>query len=151
MGVEIRNAHSSDTSAIARLIGELVEGLEETSPTTETYVRQYMSSPTSTILLAEDGGSVVGLLSYSIRPDLYHAGPTCLIEELVVLPSARDKGIGSMLMDRLISVLRETGCIEVSVSTMPDNQGAIRFYRRHGLVDQAVLLEKHLAHKRPRR
>lgn len=34
------------------------------------------------------------------------------------------------------------------MSTMPGNKRAIRFYRRHGLVDQAVLLEKHLAHKR---
>ncbi len=32
---------------------------------------------------------------------------------------------------------------EVSVTTMPDNQGAIRFYKRHGLVDEAVFLEKH--------
>jgi ribosomal protein S18 acetylase RimI-like enzyme len=27
---------------------------------------------------------------------------------------------------------------------MPNNQGAIRFYKKHGLVDEAVLLERHL-------
>ena len=144
MAVEIRNARLSDASAIAQLVAELAEGLGEKSPITEAYVRLYLSSPTSTILLALDRDDVVGLLSCSIRPDLYHAGPTCLIEELVVMPSARDKGIGSMLMDRLSSVLGEIGCVEVSVSTMPDNHGAIRFYRRHGLADQAILLEKHL-------
>jgi ribosomal protein S18 acetylase RimI-like enzyme len=26
---------------------------------------------------------------------------------------------------------------------LPDNQGAIRFYRSHGLVDEAIHLEKH--------
>jgi hypothetical protein len=28
---------------------------------------------------------------------------------------------------------------------MPDNAGAIRFYKAHGMLDEAVLLEKHFA------
>jgi hypothetical protein len=35
-------------------------------------------------------------------------------------------------------------CAEVSVSTMPDNQEAIRFYNKLGLVDEAIFLERHL-------
>jgi ribosomal protein S18 acetylase RimI-like enzyme len=35
------------------------------------------------------------------------------------------------------------GCAEVSVSTLSDNEDAQRFYRSHGLVDEAVFLEKH--------
>ena len=38
----------------------------------------------------------------------------------------------------------QAGCAEVSVSTMAGNEGAIRFYRAHGMVDEAVLLERHL-------
>jgi ribosomal protein S18 acetylase RimI-like enzyme len=37
-----------------------------------------------------------------------------------------------------------SGWAEVSVGVMTDNFRAQEFYRRHGLVDEALLLEKHL-------
>jgi ribosomal protein S18 acetylase RimI-like enzyme len=79
-----------------------------------------------------------------IRPNLYHAANSALIEELVVRESARGRGVGGALMSELLRRLSAQGCAEVSVTTMPDNDGAIRFYRSHGLVDEAVFLEKHL-------
>jgi len=41
--------------------------------------------------------------------------------------------------------MESLGCAEVSVSTMPDNVDALQFYKAHGLVDEAILLEKHLS------
>jgi ribosomal protein S18 acetylase RimI-like enzyme len=66
-----------------------------------------------------------------------------LIEELVVSANWRGHGIGSALMNALLRHLRKQGCAEVSVTTMPDNAGAIRFYQSHGLTDEALYLEKH--------
>jgi len=96
------------------------------------------------MLVAEQAGSTIGLLSYSIRPDLYHAAPTALIEELVVSASIRSQGVGSALFQAAEDYLREAGCVEISVSVMPDNLRAIKFYRLHGLTDEVVYLEKHL-------
>jgi ribosomal protein S18 acetylase RimI-like enzyme len=52
--------------------------------------------------------------------------------------------VGSALLEELFRGLARLGVVEVSVSTMPDNQRARRFYQAHGLVDEAVFLERHL-------
>ena len=142
--VQIRSARLSDVGAIVRLIQELAASLGEQSPITPGYAQNYLSYPDRGILLAERAGNIIGLLSYSIRPDLYHAGPTALIEELVVNSATRGQGIGSALLQAAEDHLRAAGCVEISVSVMPDNQRAIKFYRLHGMIDEAVYLEKHL-------
>jgi len=144
MSITVRQATPTDAHAIVELIGELARTLGGTSPIAQDYVGEYMAFPGNSILLAEEGGRVAGLLSYSLRPNLYHAANSALIEELVVRESARGRGVGSALMSELLRRLPCQRCAEVSVTTMPDNDGAIRFYRSHGLVDEAMFLEKHL-------
>lgn len=140
----MREAESGDAPQIMDLVRELAISNDEASPITESYVDEFLSFPGCGALLAEEGGEVVGMLSYSVRPNLYHTGDTALIEELIVSGRSRGKGIGSALVHEMIALAQVLGCKEVSVSTMPDNAGAISFYRKHGLVDEAVLLEKHL-------
>ncbi len=141
----IREASARDSSVIVQLIRELAAAGGGESQVTEAYVEQYLSSPTSHALLAEMDDRVVGLLSYSIRPDLYHAANACLIEEFVVHEAVRGRGVGGALLTELLSRLDAAGVAEVSVAAMPDNQGAIRFYRAWGLTEEAVFLEKHFS------
>jgi ribosomal protein S18 acetylase RimI-like enzyme len=141
--MEIRAATRADAPAIVDLVRSQALADGETSPLTEDYVSYYLSTPTSGILLAVDNDRVAGLLSYSARPDLYHAGECYLIEELVVVEEKRSQGIGGLLIERLLADARQKGCAEVAVGVMPDNIRAQEFYRRHGLVDEAMLLERH--------
>ncbi len=143
MQATIRSAKPEDTSAVVALVTEMAVEDGETTDLAQAYAAEFLRSTGCGALLAEVDGRPVGLLSYTIRPDLYHAGPTCLIQELVVTSTLRGQGVGSALLEALISQMRAEGMQEVSVSTMPDNHGAIAFYRRHGLTDEAVLLEKH--------
>ena len=142
--IPIRLAESADAAQIVRLMQELAESLSEHSPIDVDYAQKYLSYPDRGILLADQAGAVIGLLSYSIRPDLYHAAPTALIEELVVSAAARGLGVGSTLINAAETLLREAGCVEISVTTLPENLRAIEFYRAHGLTDEAAYLEKHL-------
>jgi ribosomal protein S18 acetylase RimI-like enzyme len=64
-----------------------------------------------------------------------------MIEELVVQAGCRSRGVGSMLVKALVAEARTRCCAEVAVSTMPANQGAVRFYTHLGFVDEALLLE----------
>ena len=89
------------------------------------------------------GEEVLGLVSFSFRPSLYHAADTCLVDELVVQPHARSKGIGALLLDEAIRLAGDHGCAEISLSVMASNAEALRFYRRHGFEDEALLLEHH--------
>ncbi|HVP58511.1 MAG TPA: GNAT family N-acetyltransferase [bacterium] len=141
--IGVRDAEPQDASVIAGLISHLAAAMGEASPVTEAYVAKYLASPGSRALLAEVGGKAVGLLTYSVRPDLYHAATTCLIEELVVVETMRGQGVGTALLEELFSRLTALGCAEVSVTTLPDNADAIKFYKDHGLTDEAIFLEKH--------
>lgn len=140
----MREAESGDAPQIMDLIRELAISSDGTSSVNESYVEEFLGYPGCGALLAEEDGEVVGMLSYTVRPNLYHAGDTARIEELVVSGRTRGKGIGSALVTEFIGLAEALGCLEVSVTTMPDNASAVRFYKKHGLIDEAVLLEKHL-------
>lgn len=144
-GICVREARPADAASIVSLVQELASRLGEQSPLSEAYVLEYLSLPGNYILLAQDAGRVIGLLSYSMRPNLYHAGYSCLVEELVVQASQRNRGVGSVLLRYLIRKMEAWGAEEISVSVMPDNSEALDFYRRHGMLDEAVFLEKHLS------
>jgi ribosomal protein S18 acetylase RimI-like enzyme len=147
-GLVIRQANEADAKAIVTLIGQLAGAISETSTLvsalTAEYVCAYLRHPGCAVLLAERDGAVLGLLSLTMRPNLYHAADCCLIEEFIVDQGARSQGIGGALVKEAIRRAGAQGCAEISVSTMPDNTGAARFYRAHGLTDEALLLERHL-------
>jgi GNAT superfamily N-acetyltransferase len=142
--LSLREATSVDAPSIARLIRTLARAMDVVSPVDEAYVREYIASPGSGILVADDGGQVVGLLGYSLRPSLVHAGRSCVIEELVVDQTTQRQGIGARLVEDLLRRAAGWGCVEVSVSTLAGERGAIEFYKARGFSDDAVLLEKHL-------
>lgn len=136
----VREATVADSHSVVELIRQLGDDAE----VTEDYVRYYLSGKDRQILLAQRGGIVQGLLSYSLRADLYHAGNSVLIEELVVDVECRGEGIGGALINALFERLAALDCKEVCLAVMPDNEDAIRFYKAHGLMEEALFLEKHL-------
>jgi ribosomal protein S18 acetylase RimI-like enzyme len=137
--IVVRKAQAEDAEVVVGLIKQLGSD----SSITAAYVSSYLEGTNNKILLAERQGRVDGLLSYSVRPDLFHAGNSMLIEELVVDENFRGEGVGSLLINALMERLKELDCREVCLAVMPDNEPAIRFYRSHGLVEQALFLEKH--------
>ena len=143
MDIILREAELKDAPSVVQLIAELAATENEHSLITAAYVESYLASPVSSILLAEVRQRVVGLLSYSVRPDLHHAGDSCLIEELIVTADVRGQGVGRALLTELLSRLATRGCTEVSVAATPTNHQAIKFYQSHGLTDESLFLEKH--------
>lgn len=146
--ISVRFARSEDAAAVASLIRLLALSLEEVSPLGDKYTREYLNSPGAGVLVAEAEGRVAGVLSYTLRPNLYHAAQSLMIEELIVAESWRKRGIGGRLLDTIVDLARREGCAEVSVSTTTSNVGALALYRRHGFRDEAVLLERHLEKSR---
>jgi ribosomal protein S18 acetylase RimI-like enzyme len=143
MPVTIRQAGPGDEAAIVRLTQEMAAGEDDVSPVDEHYARHFLASPAGDVLLAEDGGEAVGLLSYALVPGLYHAADSGLIELLIVTGARRGEGIGSRLVETALRVLEEAGCAEASVSTGEGNEAAQKVYRDAGLTESSLLLEKH--------
>ena len=92
--ITVREATSQDTATIVQLIVDLAAMIGERTSLSEAYVEEYLQFPGSKALLGEVDGQVAGLISYTLHPNLYHAGETCLIEELVVCQEARGQGVG---------------------------------------------------------
>ena len=144
--MRIRQATIEDSAVIAQLMTRLMEasGHEDRQVSPEQIkenLQKKADSDAYQVLLAEDKGQVLGLLSLSFRHTLFHPAPTALIDELVVERGHRGRGIGQQLMAEAIERCRAAGCYEIEVSTERSNEAAQEFYRRHGFSHEAVLFE----------
>ena len=88
-------------------------------------VKHFLDIVGNVILLAEVDEQVVGLLSYTVSFDLWHAGDCCYIRELIISGGNRQQGLGGLLLQEVIRRAERNHWMEVSVSTMPDNHPAI--------------------------
>src|SRR5215470_12872666 len=69
---------------------------------------------------------------------------------IAVVPNARGKGVGGMLLDALVERAREEGFEAISLSVDKRNSGAIALYRQHGFeqvgeTDDSLTLQAKLA------
>ncbi len=139
----VRDATPVDAARVAELVKELAAADGQESPADKAVVLDYLGYPGSGILVAELSGEVVGALTWFTRPGLYHGGPWGCVDELIVTAAARGRGVGDALLGEAMRRFKAAGCHEVSVSTMPGNEPAKTLYRKHGMVDEALLLERH--------
>ena len=95
--------------------------------------------------VAKSDNKIVGFISMVFYKTCFHPGGTALINELIVAQKYRGKGIGKSLLERAIKVAVDNSSNEIEVSTTNDNEAAIRFYQRNGLIDESILLGKELA------
>jgi ribosomal protein S18 acetylase RimI-like enzyme len=149
MTITIRQAGPGDEATVVRLTQEMAAGEDDVSPVDAHYARRFLASPVAGVLLAEDDGEAVGLLSYALVPGLYHAADSGLIELLIVTGSRRGEGIGRRLVDTALRRFREAGCAEASVSTGEENASAQKVYRDAGLTESSLLLETHFGPGEP--
>jgi len=141
--VSIVPATAADADVIVGLVRDLGENWGELSGVDADYVRHYLGFPGRVVLLADAAGGRVGMLVYSLNPNLFHAADGCLIEDLYVRPAWRGKGVARALVAHVMAEAQRRGWAEVSVSTGKDNAAALSLYRGQGLHEEYVLLEKH--------
>jgi ribosomal protein S18 acetylase RimI-like enzyme len=143
MGLKIRHAVPGDETAVVGLLRELAEASDYPTPIDEHYVRHFLAAPDAGVLLAEDGRTAVGLLSYVTVPGLFHAADSGIIEALVVTEGRRGEGIGRRLLDVAVRLLRDAGCAEISIGADAENERVQRLYVEAGFTEASVLRERH--------
>jgi GNAT superfamily N-acetyltransferase len=84
------------------------------------------------VLVAREEGKIVGMLSllYTISTALGER--VALLEDMVVSSDARGRRIGTKLIEYAIGFAGKKGCKRITLLTDGDNEGAHRFYQRHG-------------------
>jgi GNAT superfamily N-acetyltransferase len=133
--ITLRTAGPADAATVVRLIRALAayEGLVDLVRITEADVLRdgFGARPCFECLLAEVDGEPVGLAIHRPSYSTFEGRPGLYVEDLFVAESARQHGIGRLLMARLAAIARERGCTRMSLAVLHWNP-ARQFYRRLG-------------------
>lgn len=131
-GVWIRQAVAGDVSLVASLLSEAF-GEYKTSYTPDAYaattpaeeeIAERVAEDTVWVALSDD--LIVGTASAVAR------GPELYVRSMAVLPAARGRRIGELLLAHLEDVADELGCERMTLSTTPFLHRAIRLYENYG-------------------
>jgi ribosomal protein S18 acetylase RimI-like enzyme len=91
------------------------------------------SNATVQLVVAEQGGAVVGCLQLCILPGLSSQGASrALIEDVRVASSRRSRGIGQQLVEWALAEAQARECKLIELFTHNTRVDAQRFYKRLG-------------------
>ena len=143
--ISILEATEVDAPAIVRLMDELADAVRDTGgldvAAAPGNLQALLERPDSYLLVARSGSDIVGFINFTVRGTVLHAGPSGLIDELVVAKGYRGHGAGRSLVLAAAEKCRRLGCCELEVSTEKANTDAREFYKECGFREDAVLLE----------
>jgi ribosomal protein S18 acetylase RimI-like enzyme len=94
-------------------------------------------------MLATEKGELVGYLLASVEGAYqgWHSGERVGdVHDISVLPAARNRGIGSALLNAAEAQLALHGIAEYRLSVIAPNTGALRLYRQRGLTPVSHVL-----------
>jgi GNAT superfamily N-acetyltransferase len=136
----IRPATPADVPVIAHLIRGLAEyeRLAHAVVLDEARLRDHLFGPRpyAEVLLAEDGGAVVGFALFFHNYSTFLAKPGIYLEDLFVEPPHRGKGHGKALLKALARLAVERGCGRLEWSVLNWNEPSIQFYKALEAVQQ---------------
>ena len=123
---EIKLLHAGDESILDNIAPEVFDGAIMADRT-----REFLEDPRHHLVVAIDNGRVVGMASAVdyVHPDKQRE---LWINEVGVAATHRRRGIARLVIDRLLLVARELGCIEAWVLTDRGNDAAMRLYAATG-------------------
>ena len=84
------------------------------------------------IYCAREGGRVVGMVSLLFTISTAEGGRAAWLEDMIVHPNCRGRGIGGRLLSHAIDGAKTVGCSRITLLTDSTNTSAMRFYERAG-------------------
>ncbi len=80
--------------------------------------------------LAWDGEDAVGLVHHVRHRSTWTIGDYCYLQDLIVAPEARGRGLGRRLIEHVYGAARASGCSRVYWLTHETNADAMALYER---------------------
>ncbi len=129
-------ATAAQLPALCALPGERFAQEAEFQPDADAQYRglaRIIADPDAgSILVAVEDEVVVGMVNLLYTTSTSLGAPVALLEDMIVAPAARGRGIGTMLLQGAYQAARARGCKRITLLTDAANTAAQRFYARQG-------------------
>ncbi|HEY5285138.1 MAG TPA: GNAT family N-acetyltransferase, partial [Polyangia bacterium] len=154
--VRVREARSADVAAMVELLGYLFKQERDFSPAATKQRRALeilLAQPAmGRLFVLTRGSKILGMVSLLFTISTAEGGKAAWLEDLVVRPEHRGKGLGTRLLRAAIDWARREGLTRITLLTDADNAHARQLYSRHGFAASAMQpLRLHLARTAPPR
>jgi ribosomal protein S18 acetylase RimI-like enzyme len=141
--VKIRMASGMDLDSLMRLATAFRDHLGQSTPSDADF-RQSIAillkdARTEFFLACDARGAALGYVQSRYRYSAWISALEAEIEDVFVMPEARQRGVGLRLMEFAIAHAIERGCRSIGLNTNEYNEGALALYRKFGFVAERVL------------
>jgi GNAT superfamily N-acetyltransferase len=135
MKIAVRPVRKDDFPAWLKLwdgynafYGRSAETALPSAVTHMTWSRFFDSYEPVHALVAEDAGTLLGLVHFLYHRSTTDIAPVCYLQDLFTAPEARGKGIGRALIQRVYEHAKDSGAPEVYWQTHETNVAAMKLY-----------------------
>lgn len=112
-------------------INALLKELSDTStPSTRELLGRAVKNPSIEIWIAKEGERIIGMGEVAIIVKVSYS--IAHIEDVVVASSARGKGIGTLIMQKLIERAKALGASEIQLTSRSGRAAANKLYQKLG-------------------
>ena len=129
--IRIRPAAEADLPELVELLRQLFELEQDFEPDAskqQAGLSLMLESPFAELLVAECGGRVAGFCGVQLQISTAMGSYAAQIEDLVLHPEFRRRGIGSRLLDAAGAWAKQRGARRLQLNCDDQNLPAMRFY-----------------------
>lgn len=143
----IRSASKKDIPIILDLLYELGRPKPQKDSQVDAFeklITKYVSDYDKEILVAENQGDIVGMVSIMYLPRLNHEFFEMYIPELIVNKNYQNKGIGKKLIESCIKHAMDKKCHRIRLESGNQRKESHVFYKNLGFDQSGLSFSKNL-------